>query len=159
VKERAAGFFARRRQELAAIRGDREAVARGFGLGIALGFTPLFGLKTLLALLLAPLLRGTRMAAVLGTTVHDLALPIAPALLRLEYDIGFWVLQRPHRWPAGLQLHHLHPHDWMSWTTFITVAPPLLVGSLVIAAPVSALAYLLVRRALRIRVAVDQPRS
>ncbi|HEX8679888.1 MAG TPA: DUF2062 domain-containing protein [Chthoniobacterales bacterium] len=156
---KSAGFFARRWQKLAALREEGDAVPRGFALGVALGFTPLFGLKTLLALLLAPLARGNRIAAVLGTTIHDVMLPITPALLRLEYDLGFWILQRPHRWPAALELHHLRPHDWLSWTTFVTVAPPLLVGSLIVAAPATALAYLLVRRALRIGVAVDRPRS
>jgi uncharacterized protein (DUF2062 family) len=147
VKLQPVAFLVRRWKQIATIPGGGDAVARGFALGIGLGFTPLFGVKTLLALLVAPLLRGNRMAAILGTTVHDVLLPVMPALLRLEYDIGFWILQRPHRWPATLQLHHLHPHDWMSWTTFITVAPPLLIGSLVIATPVSFLAYLITRRA------------
>ena len=151
------GFLARRWQQLAELRDQGDAVPRGFALGIALGFTPLFGVKTLLSLLLAPLVRGNRIAAVVGTTLHDVTLPLAPALLRLEYDVGFWILQRPHRWPAALQYRHLKPRDWFSWTTFITVAPPLLVGSLVVAAPVAVLAYYLVRQALRIRVPVDQP--
>jgi hypothetical protein len=111
--------------------------------------TPLFGLKTLLALLLAPAVRGNRTAAVLGTTVHDVALPFAPALLRLEYDLGYWLLQRPHHWPAAINLHQLHPHDWLSWTTFLTTAPALLIGSLVVALPSAFAAYAIARLALR----------
>jgi uncharacterized protein (DUF2062 family) len=94
--------------------GGRESVARGIALGIGLGLTPLHGLKTLLALLLAPLLRGNRTAAVVRTTLHDITFPLLPAFLRLEYDLGYWILRRPYRWPASLHLHHLHAHDWMS---------------------------------------------
>ena len=76
-------------QVTAAAADSGDAVARGFALGVGLGFTPLFGLKTLLAMVLAPLLRGNRMAAIVGTTIHDVTLPLMPALLRLEYDLGF----------------------------------------------------------------------
>ncbi|HEX8280796.1 MAG TPA: DUF2062 domain-containing protein [Chthoniobacterales bacterium] len=126
--------------------GTREAVARGVALGVGLGFTPLFGLKTLLALLLAPAVRGNRTAALVGTTLHDVLLPLAPALLRLEYDLGYWLLHRPHRWPAAIELHHVRPHDWLSWTTFLGLASPLLVGSLLVAAPISLVSYFVVRR-------------
>ncbi|HEV3409104.1 MAG TPA: DUF2062 domain-containing protein, partial [Chthoniobacterales bacterium] len=56
-------------RELSAIRNQGEAVARGFALGVGFGFLPLSGLKTLLALLIAPRLRANRMAAVIGTTL------------------------------------------------------------------------------------------
>ena len=142
-------YFADRWRQLAAMEGERDAVARGFALGVALGFTPLWGLKTLLALLIAPWVRGKRMAAVIGTTLHDVALPFAPAVLRFEYDVGYWILQRPHRWPAALDLHQLHPHGWLSWTTFFATVPPLLVGSVVIALPGALVAYAIVRVLLR----------
>jgi uncharacterized protein (DUF2062 family) len=57
-----------------------ESVALGFAVGLFLGVTPLFGLKTLLA----SLFRSSKTAAFLGVTVHDVLLPFIPVLLRTE---------------------------------------------------------------------------
>jgi uncharacterized protein (DUF2062 family) len=44
-------------ERLFLIRDTRQSIALGAAIGVLLGFTPLFGLKTLLALLLAALFR------------------------------------------------------------------------------------------------------
>lgn len=130
------------------IKDSPESIARGLALGILFGFTPLFGFKTLLSLLLAFGLRGNKIAAVIGASLHDLALPLLPILLRVEYDIGFWLLSQPHQLPTALHHLHLRPHEWLTWTTFFTVGAPMLLGSLVIGLPVSGLVYFATRRAL-----------
>jgi len=62
------------------------AVAVGVAAGIFFGFTPLVGLKTLLAIGVAWLLHGNRLAAAVAVTLHDIVLPLMPVLLRWEYD-------------------------------------------------------------------------
>jgi len=129
-------------EHLRRIGGPQEAIARGCALGILLGFSPLFGLKTLLALGLAYLFRMSKAAAIIGVTLHDLALPFIPLLLRLEYDTGYWCLSHPHRFPPAISIHRLQMYEWLSWTTLLTSGGPLLLGSLVIGLPVAALSYL-----------------
>ena len=133
---------------LVSLDANRDQVALGFAIGIFLGLTPLFGLKTLLALAFAWLLRASKVAAVIAVTLHDLILPFMPMLLRLEYDIGFWCLSKPHHFPPKLHLdHHLHLHQALSWTTIFTTTTPLLVGSLIIGLPLAAISYAIIHAA------------
>lgn len=126
------------------------AIAIGVAAGIFFGFTPLWGLKTLLALLTARLLGGNLIAAAVATTIHDVLLPLMPLLLRWEYDLGYLLLSHPHHLPARLHLHHQDPVAWFHWSTFFTVGLPLLLGSLFVAAP-SAIAAFYVTQALIVR--------
>ena len=70
------------------------AIAGGVAIGVFIGFTPLFGIKTLLSLGAAYLLRCNPIAAVIAVSLHDVVTPLWPVLLRLEYDIGFWLLEQ-----------------------------------------------------------------
>ena len=45
------------------------------------------------------LLRCNPIAAVIAVSLHDVALPLWPVVLRMQYDIGFWVLSNPHHFP------------------------------------------------------------
>jgi uncharacterized protein (DUF2062 family) len=128
-------------QQLFQIKDTPHAVALGVAVGIFFGFVPLVGLKTLLALGVTRLLRGNLLAAAIAVTLHDVSLPGAPLLLRWEYDLGYWLLSHPHGLPPHLQLHELHASAWLHWSTFLTVGRPLLLGSILLAAPVSVLAY------------------
>jgi uncharacterized protein (DUF2062 family) len=121
------------------------AIATGIAAGIFFGFTPLWGLKTLLALLTTRLLRGSLIAAAIATTLHDVFLPLMPFLLRWEYDLGYLLLSHPHHLPAHLHLHHQHPLAWFHWSTFLTVGLPLLLGSVCVALPSAVAAYYLSR--------------
>jgi len=138
-------WFTESCRRLCSIEDSPECIARGLAIGMLIGFTPLFGVKTLLALLFTILLRGNKIATVIGVTIHDLALPFLPLLLRAEYDVGYWLLNQPHQWPAHFHHAHLRPHEWLSWTTFLHVGAPLLLGSLVLAAPVSLFSYVATR--------------
>ena len=80
--------------KLVTLRDTPHAIAGGVAIGVFIGFTPLFGVKTLLSLGVAYLLRCNPIAAVIAVSLHDVALPIWPVILRMEYDIGFWVFEQ-----------------------------------------------------------------
>jgi uncharacterized protein (DUF2062 family) len=114
----------------------------GVAVGIFFGFTPLVGLKTLLAISVAWLLRGSRLAAAVAVTLHDIVLPLMPVLLRWEYDLGYWVLSHPHESPPSIDLAlQLHPSVWLHWSTFLTVGRPMLLGSLFFSTPACAVSF------------------
>jgi uncharacterized protein (DUF2062 family) len=122
-----------------------ESVALGFALGVFLGFTPLFGLKTLLVLLLATLFRCSKLAAFLGVTVHDVLLPFIPVLLRAEYQLGYWCLSNPHHFAPKWHPGHIQLHAALSWSSIFTTTKPLLIGSVILGFPIAAASYLAVR--------------
>ena len=131
-------------QRLLQIRGSPKAIAIGVASGVLFGFTPLFGLKTLLAIGFTWVLRGNKLAAAIAVTLHDLLLPILPMLLRIEYDMGYWILSSPHELPPHLHMHHLNAGAWLHWSTFLTAGRPILMGSLILGAPIALVAYFFV---------------
>jgi uncharacterized protein (DUF2062 family) len=102
-----------------------------------------FGLKTLSAILIAWLTRSNIIAAVIATTLHDVALPFMPVVFIWEYKIGYLLLHDD--WPQKLSRIHLRAGEWRNWTTFLTVGKPLLLGSVVVGAPVAFLTYVMTR--------------
>ncbi|HEY5812860.1 MAG TPA: DUF2062 domain-containing protein [Terrimicrobiaceae bacterium] len=138
-------------KKLVTLRDTPHAIAGGVAIGVFIGFTPLFGVKTLLSLGVAYLLRCNRIAAVIAVCLHDVLAPLWPVLLRLEYDIGFWLLNNPHHFPPKMEMHHIHIGDMLKWTTFFDVGLPLLIGSLVLAAPAAALFYFVLLAILKAR--------
>jgi len=142
-----AGWLGRFRLQFAKVLRQRDtprAIAGGVAIGIFFGFSPFWGLKTILSLVAASLCRCNRMAAVLGVCLPDLLTPVLPALLRWQYDIGFVILQNPHRWPPHLDAESFSVSQFFQWDTFDRVGIPLLVGSLLIAVPAAVLAYVIV---------------
>ncbi|MCW6038263.1 DUF2062 domain-containing protein [Spirulina subsalsa FACHB-351] len=75
---------------LARLQGSPEAIARGVAVGVFSGFFPLFGLQTLIGLLLATLVQGNKIAAAAGTWVSN-PLTYVP-LFAMNYRIGRWLL-------------------------------------------------------------------
>jgi uncharacterized protein (DUF2062 family) len=133
--------------KLLAIRDTPDAIAGGVAIGIFFGFTPLFGLKTLSAIFFAWLTRSNILAAVLAGTLHDIILPFMPVIYRWEYDLGYWLLSDPHRWPQSLARIHRDGLALRNWASYITgVGKPLLVGGIVCATPFAALSFFLTRR-------------
>src|SRR3984893_10578692 len=114
---------------------------QAIAVGMFFGLIPLWGLKTLLALAVTRLLRGSIVAAVIAVTLHDVILPVMPLLLRWEYDVGYWLLSHPHALPPRLHMSHQNPAICFHWSTFFTVGQPLLLGSLVLAVPVGVVTY------------------
>lgn len=119
------------------------SIALGSAIGMFFGFTPLFGMKTLLSLASAWLLKGNKIAAVISVTLHDIILPFWPAIFLWEYRMGMWTLHR--RVPERPGFRHVALRDYMEWTTFFTVGQPLLVGSLFLALPAAVVVYFALR--------------
>jgi len=113
------------------------SIAGGTALGVFFGFTPFFGVKTLLGILAAWVFRCSRVAAAVGVALHDVAIPLMPVLLREEYKIGYWLLAHPHRWPEHLRVDHLKIHEWLQWDVFSKVIWPTFIGSVVIGGPLA----------------------
>jgi hypothetical protein len=130
--------------KLLAIRDTPQAIAGGVAIGIFFGFMPLFGLKTLSAILFAWLTSSNILAAVLAVTAHDVFWFFMPALFLWEYDLGYWILNG--YWPAAVVRHLLSPENWRSWARFVTVGKPLLLGATLSGAPVAVVAFFMTRR-------------
>jgi uncharacterized protein (DUF2062 family) len=131
--------------KLLAIRDTPEAIAGGVAIGIFFGFTPLFGLKTLFAILFAWLTGSNILAAVISGALHDVILPFMPVIYRWEYNVGYWLLSSPHRWPPPFSHIRWGGDAWRHWTTFFSVGKPLLVGGCVVATPVSLASFFITR--------------
>lgn len=127
------------------------AVAGGMAIGLIIGFSPLFSIKTLLAIVIAWLCRCSKLAAVIVVTLNDLLLPIEPLILRWQYALGHWLLSSPHQWPKPVETGQvlLHWREWFTPEMLTTVIWPTLVGSLMISIPVAALLYWPVLRMVR----------
>jgi hypothetical protein len=132
-------------QRLVQIEDSPHAIAGGVAIGMFFGFTPLLGLKTLLCLLAAAALRCNPIAAVAAVCLHDVLTPLWPFLLRIEFDLGHFLLSHPHQLPEHLATGKLHPADLLKWSTFLGVGLPMLVGSLVLAIPAATAAYFAMR--------------
>ena len=50
------------------------------------------------------LTRSNIIAAILAGALHDVIIPLMPAIYLWEYDVGYWVISHPHHWPT---LRHL----------------------------------------------------
>jgi len=73
--------------KLFVIKDTPQSIALGAAIGVFLGFTPLFGLKTLLALLLAALFRVNKIAAVVAVSLHDLLILARGASPRIRHRL------------------------------------------------------------------------
>ena len=143
------GWVVAQVHKLHAITDTPHAIALGFALGVFFGFLPLFGLKTLLAILFAWLLRSSKLAAVIGVTLHDLLLPFIPLLLRLEYQLGYWLLSHPHRLPPKLAIRHIHWREFLDWTNMLKTGGPIMLGSVIIGLVFAVPGYFMLRGAVR----------
>lgn len=139
--KRLPAYFAGLGKKLLELRDTPHAIAGGVAIGMFIGFTPLFGIKTLLCLALAYLLRCSKIAAVIAVSLHDIVAPIWLILPKVEYDIGLFILSGFHETPSLMNLNHFHLEQLWKWTIFRTVGVPMLVGSLVISAPIAAISY------------------
>lgn len=121
-------------------------IALGAAIGMFFGFTPLFTMKTLLAFLVTWLFRANKTAAVITVTLHDVLLPLVPAMFFWQYRLGMWALY--HRVPERAGFRRVPLSQWMEWTTFLTVGRPILVGSLFFAVPAGLIVYFALRAVL-----------
>lgn len=115
------------------------SIALGSAIGMFFGFTPLFGLKTILAFLTTWACKANKTSAVITVQLHDLLLPVVPAMFFWQYKLGMWALY--HRMPQRPGYRRVALADFMEWTTFLTVGRPILIGSLFFALPAGVVVY------------------
>ncbi len=142
ITKKVFAYFRSLGSRLLDLRDSPHAIAGGVAIGMFIGFTPLFGLKTLLCLGLAYLLRCSPIAAVIAVSLHDVVTPFWPVLLKIEYDIGFAILSRLHEMPPTLGSAHFHFSEVVKWKTFVHIGLPMLVGSIFLSTPAAAIAYM-----------------
>lgn len=134
------------------------AIALGSAIGMFFGFSPLFGMKTILAFFITWAFKANKTAAVITVQLHDLLLPLVPAMFLWQYKLGMWALY--HRLPQRPGYRRVALSDFMEWTTFLTVGRPILVGSLFFAVPAALLVYFGLRGVLiRSRARNEKPAS
>jgi len=74
------------------------SIALGSAIGIFFGFTPLWSMKTLLSIGVAWICKCNKIAAAIAVTLHDVILPLMPAIYFWQYRIGMRVLHgRPEQ--------------------------------------------------------------
>ena len=139
--KRVVAYFASLGRRLVELHDTPHSIAGGVAIGMFIGFPPLFGIKTLLCLGLAYLLRCNPIAAVIAVSLHDVVTPFWPVLLKIEYDIGAAILGALHHLPPKVEMHHFRFHELLKWTTFFNVGLPLLIGSMFLSAPAAVVSY------------------
>src|SRR4030081_1404818 len=80
---------------LMAIADTPHSVALCSAIGIFIGFTPLWSMKTLLSIAVAWICRCNKIAAAIAVTLHDVLIFAMPAIYFAEYKAGCWILLRP----------------------------------------------------------------
>jgi hypothetical protein len=121
-------------KRLTRLPGTPHSIAAGFACGAAISFTPFIGLHTLLSVLLAFLLRGNYLAAVVGTLVGN---PWTfPVIWLTSYQLGHTLLGSAPSAIAPLE----EPELTSRWHDLKALIWPMTVGGV----PLGALAGLLI---------------
>ncbi len=129
--------------KLLAIRDTPQAIAGGIAIGVFFGFMPVFGLKTLSSIFFAWLTGSNILAAVIAGALHDIILPLMPAIYVWQYDLGFWILSSPHHFPPAIYKFRMEGPAWHFWTTFFSIGKPLLVGGVICSTPAAVVTFFL----------------
>jgi uncharacterized protein (DUF2062 family) len=127
------------------------SVAGGTAIGVFFGFIPIFGLKTVSAMGAAMVTRCSVVASVIGVSLHDILLPVWPLILRFQFQVGFWMLNHPHRFAPPLTKSDFRFSEILQWDNFIDIGLPLLAGGIICAIPFTLLTYAIVLFVMRIR--------
>jgi uncharacterized protein (DUF2062 family) len=126
-------------QKLSQIDARPDLIAAGFSIGIVASFLPLNPSPIILATAVAWLLKRNVIAAIAGATAAIFYTPLLPLIWLAEYKLGKLIL--PVRHPVALDQARLWSVLQNSWDAYAAM----FVGSIIIAAPVALLAYLVVK--------------
>jgi uncharacterized protein (DUF2062 family) len=96
-------------RRLLAIDDPPERTALAFSVGVFIAFSPLLGLHTILATLVAFVFRFNKVAIYMGTYVNNPFLTLAPIVI-VSYALGAFLLGRPLKIPAEAIDLLTHPH-------------------------------------------------
>ncbi|MDP2603264.1 MAG: DUF2062 domain-containing protein [Deltaproteobacteria bacterium] len=127
-------------QKLSHLNATPDQIAAGFSIGIFASFIPLNPSPIIAAIVVAWLLRRNVMAAVAGAAASILYVPLLPLIWLAEYQLGKLILPVKH--PVTLDQARL----WDILQTGWDVYAAMLVGSIIIASPVTLLTYLVIKR-------------
>src|SRR5436305_13370997 len=119
------------------------SIALGSAIGIFFGFTPLWTMKTLLSIGVAWVFKSNKVAAAIAVTLHDIILPLMPAIFWWEYKVGYRVLHGAQ--PRRIRIGHVTIWDYLHSDVFVRLIWPTLVGSLFLAIPSAIATYLVMR--------------
>lgn len=136
LKQRAREFW----QKLRHFDATAEQIAGGFSIGIFASLLPLNPSPTLTAIVVAWLLKRNVMAAIAGAAAAILFLPLLPLIWLAEYRLGKLILPIKH--PVTLDQARLWEVLQKGWDVYAAM----LVGSIIIATPVTLLSYLVIKR-------------
>jgi uncharacterized protein len=117
-----------------------EQIAGGFSIGIFASLLPLNPSPTLTAIVVAWLLKRNVVAAIAGAAAAILFLPLLPLIWLAEYRLGKLILPVKH--PVTLDQARLWEVLQKGWDVYAAM----LVGSIIIATPVTLLTYLVIKR-------------
>ena len=79
------------------LKGHPSILARGVAIGTFIGITPTIPFHTILALIFALILRGSKVAALLSTILVSNPLTLLPQYY-LSWQIGNWITPGKHSW-------------------------------------------------------------
>ena len=136
LKQRARAFW----QKLSHLNARPDQIAFGFSIGIFASFLPLNPSPIIVATVMAWILKRNVISAVAGATAAILYIPLLPLIWLAEYRLGKLILPVQH--PLVLHQARLWAVLQRSWDVYAAM----LVGSIVIAIPVTLLAYWIVKR-------------
>ena len=142
-------------RRLLAIDDPPERTALAFSIGIFIAFSPLLGLHTIMATVIAFAFRFNKIAIYTGTFINNPILSLVPIII-LSYAVGAFFLGRPLSIPdegiALLRDPHLLSRDYyrrlflQSWNHIVW---PFAIGATVLSVVCSLLAYPITLWALR----------
>ena len=127
-------------QKLSHLNATPDQIAAGFSIGIFASFIPLNPSPIIAAIVVAWLLRRNVMAAVAGAAASILYVPLLPLIWLAEYQLGKLILPVQH--PVTLDQARLWDVLQKGWDVYAAM----LVGSIIIASPVTLLTYLVIKR-------------
>lgn len=126
-------------QKLSHLDARPDQIAAGFSIGIVASFLPLNPSPIIVATAVAWLLKRNVLAAVAGATMAILFTPLLPLIWLAEYRLGKLIFPTQH--PLTLDQARLWDVLQKGWDTYAAM----LVGSIIIATPVTLLTYLVVK--------------
>ena len=136
LKQRIGEFW----QKLKHLDAQPEAIATGFSIGIFASFLPLNPSPLIVATVAAWLLKRNVVAAVAGAVASILYIPLLPLIWLAEYRLGKLIL--PVRHELTLNQARLWNVVRNSWDVYAAM----LIGSIIIATPITLLTYWAVKR-------------
>ncbi|HEV2436440.1 MAG TPA: DUF2062 domain-containing protein [Verrucomicrobiae bacterium] len=127
-------------QKLKHLNATPDQIAAGFSIGIFASLLPLNPSPIIVATVVAWLLKRNVMAAVAGAVTSILYLPLLPLIWLAEFRLGKLILPVQH--PLTLDQPRLWGVLQQGWDVYAAM----LVGSILIAIPVTLLTYRVVKR-------------